>query len=478
MLYVSCDSEANKAYKTYQDVVDSTLDRYAHFTLLSTYRCCLLGTLEQDFHPKTNKMSVMEVMRQRFEGIGSVLGVIHLLDGQRIITCSSNGSLRVWNLKNGKQIGEDWRDGDGDVRSIALSPDGKKVVSGGWDGAVRLWDIDTGKVIAKWTGHTQRVLSVCWSQDGRRVLSGSWDGTVRQWDVESGETISILEPIVTGHTHVCAVVYSPDMTLVATGGCDGPWAFKQPVKSSVQIWDAKTGELVATLQGHTWTVACLAWTKDGKMLMSGSYDCTIRTWNTTNWEQIAVLFRHTNFVHAVAISPNGRILASASEDRTLQLWNLKHGHPISFVHLGHSFPVSSVSFSADGKLLATGCHDANAYTWDFDAIVERTGFPDSTAKKLALHWHPDATRRSPAYRLLHGFFSRVLPGRSHSSAQPGSTSLTHSLHRDHDTSLFSPLDWARNLFKPRRPVIVEVPVCYGVPRNKRIFAPVGMPHEP
>ncbi|KAG1821297.1 WD40-repeat-containing domain protein [Suillus variegatus] len=83
---------------------------------------------------------------QTFEGhTHLVYGAIHLPGGERIMTCSIDGSLRVWNLKSGKQIGDDWQDGDSQVRTIVLSPDEKKVVSGSEDGRVRLWDIDTGK---------------------------------------------------------------------------------------------------------------------------------------------------------------------------------------------------------------------------------------------------------------------------------------------------------------------------------------------
>ncbi|KAG2742989.1 WD40 repeat-like protein, partial [Suillus brevipes Sb2] len=201
--------------------------------------------------------------RQKFEGHTSrIWGVIHLPGGQRIITCSEDGSLRVWNMKSGKQIGEDWRDGDSAVWGIALSPDGKKVASGSDDGAVRLWDIEACKVVTKWTGHTRLVSSVCWSPDGRRVLSGSNDGTARQWDVETmlKPMEHILPSIETGHERVWVVVYSPDTTLIATGGLDGPWTGK-PIGSPVKIWDAKTGELVATLKGHTNSMCCLAWTK-------------------------------------------------------------------------------------------------------------------------------------------------------------------------------------------------------------------------
>jgi WD40 repeat protein len=315
--------------------------------------------------------------RQKFEGHTEIVwGAIHLPGGQRIITCSLDGSLRVWNVKSGKQIGDDWRDGDSAAWCIALSPDGKKVVNGSDDGAVRLWDIDTCKVVKKWTGHTEAVSSVCWSRDGRRVLSGSEDGTARQWEVESRETMPepieiILASIETGHEQVYAVVYSPDTTLIATSGYDDRDDNEYPIK----IWDAKTGKLVATLKGHSDRVECLAWTKDGKTLISGSDDCSIRTWNITKWEQTAVLVEHTDTVYAIAISPNDRILASASDDNTARLWNLDNREPISSP-IQHANEVTCVSFSAGGKQLATGCEDKNAYIWDVAAILRDAGLDD------------------------------------------------------------------------------------------------------
>jgi WD40 repeat protein len=321
--------------------------------------------------------------RQKFEGhTEGVGGVIHLPGGQRIITCSQDGSLRVWNVKSGKQIGDDWRDGDSGVWSIALSPDGKKVVSGSDDGAVRLWDIDTCKVIKKWTGHTGAVGSVCWSRDDRRVLSGSADGTARQWDVETNpEPIEIiLASINTRNDWVHAVVYSPDTTLIATGGLDDPY-IGNPAESSVNIWDAKTGKLVATLKGHTHAVRCLAWTKDGKTLISGSHDHSIRIWNTTKWEQITVLDEHNRTVGAIAISPNDCILASVSYDKTARLWNLENGQPIGSP-IQHAGSVYCVSFSGGGKRLATGCWDKNAYSWDVTAILREAGLYDLLDSKV------------------------------------------------------------------------------------------------
>jgi len=331
--------------------------------------------------------SVIRPIR-KFEGHTSwVIGAIHLPDGQRMMTCSLDGSLRVWKLETGKQIGENWRDGDSTVWTIVLSPDGKKVVSGSDDGGVRLWDIDTGKVLAKWMGHTKGVWSVSWSQDGQRVVSGSLDGTARVWDVEKG--VTILGPIETGHEDVRSVVYSPDMTFIATGGHDGPST--DSTESQVKIWDAKTGKLVVTLKGHTASVWCLAWTPDGKTLISGSVDHSIRTWNTTTWKQIAVLKGHTNTVYRIAISPNGRILASASWDKTARLlWNLDNSQPINSSHQHPSF-VNCVSFSADGKLLATGCDDHNAYIWDVSAILKEAGLEELLFDQRNESLHPSVS---------------------------------------------------------------------------------------
>jgi WD40 repeat protein len=99
-----------------------------------------------------------------------VTGAVHLPDRQHIVTCSDDGSLRLWNLKSGSQIGDDWRDEPENtevktrVNTISLSPNGKTIASANGDGIVRMWDVETGKVIAKRTEHAG---CLCWSPNGR-----------------------------------------------------------------------------------------------------------------------------------------------------------------------------------------------------------------------------------------------------------------------------------------------------------------------
>ncbi|KAG2069933.1 WD40 repeat-like protein [Suillus decipiens] len=292
-----------------------------------------------------------------------VTGIVHLPRRQCIITCSWDGTLRLWDMESSAQIGEDWHDGEKNVAvyGMALSPNSKTVVSGSGDGKVKLWDVDTGKVVAKWKGNTfGGVLSVCWSVDGSRVLCGSSHGTARVWDVKTCKTILELE---TGHLCVYTVTYSPDNAQIATGG----------FKEGVQIWDAKMGELLAILE-HDQTVCSLAWSSTE--LISASYG-PIRIFDTATWEEIAILDGHP-MVNAISLSQNNRLLASASDEKVACLWNLYTNLPVG-PPLQHEDHVECAAFSADGKVLVTGCDDKNVYVWDVHAILGEAGLQDLLA---------------------------------------------------------------------------------------------------
>jgi len=294
-----------------------------------------------------------------------VRGVVHLPGEQCIITCSVDGSLRLWDLESGTQIGEDWRDGNDAVQSMALSPNGKTIASGGDNGKVRLWDVETRKVILKWTGHTEVVYALCWSADGKRVASGSWDGTARVWDVKRGKNVLTIR---TEYHWVWAVIYSPDSSKLATGGDE---------EDAVKIWDAKTGEHLKTLNHHDYDmVRSLAWTPDGKKLViSGSYG-PIRIFDTATWQQIAILEGHTRQVSAISLSQNN-LLASVSLDKTARLWNLDANLPVLVgPPLQHKKDLRSAALSSDGKVLVTGCGNNNVYTWDVHAILQKASLED------------------------------------------------------------------------------------------------------
>lgn len=380
-----------------------------------------------------------------------VIGILRLPSRRRrrILTCSSDGSIRVWDLESSTQVGDAWKDkGSGTVATISLSPDGTTVASGSGDGAVRLWDINTGKVVKKWTGHKGVVWSVCWSPDGGRVASGSIDHTLRVWDVKSGNTI--LGPIgVTSNMPVLAC-YSPDGTMIATSGL------------RLKIWDANTGELLRTIQGKVWR---MAWISDGKTLIC--YGDGFRKLDTDTWTETSHFKGHRR-VNSILLSVNERILASVSSEKTVRLWDLENDKLIG-PPLYHEEMVRNAVFSKDGKFLTTGCNDGRIYTWDISAIIKEAGLLSDNAINNSV-LDADATRRrAPRIegirRAPQGFFDDFSTSREHPTTAPRQT--THPSR--------NPLSWAQNFVSGmlrrrdgsaiRLPRVVEVPLTAGKPRN-------------
>jgi hypothetical protein len=153
-----------------------------------------------------------------------------------------------------------------------------------------------------------------------------------------------------GRRPVDHLVFSPDGKSVASVGKD---------RRTVRAWDLATGEILATLRGHTDTVEALAFSPDGRTLASGSRDKTVKLWAVSNGQDTATLRGHTGYVSAVAFSPDGRVLASGGSggvDRAVKLWDLPTGKELaSCLHDPAPFSgVKCLAFSPDGKTLASG----------------------------------------------------------------------------------------------------------------------------
>ena len=117
----------------------------------------------------------------RFPGHeGAIRAVTFSPDSRRLASCSSDHTVRVWQIDGGAcQVLRGHTD---DVFAVAFHPDGTRLASAGRDRAVWLWDLARGEEVARLQGHTNYVWSLAFSPDGTTLASGSGDRTVRLWD--------------------------------------------------------------------------------------------------------------------------------------------------------------------------------------------------------------------------------------------------------------------------------------------------------
>ncbi|MDW8403025.1 serine/threonine-protein kinase [Chloroflexus sp.] len=162
---------------------------------------------------------------------------------------------------------------------------------------------------------------------------------------------TMLRRLITG-SQVRSVAFSPD----------GKWLLAGYDDYTVGIWDASTGEQVASLRGHESTVRTVAWHPDGKLAATGSDDETVRLWRTDDWQPLQIIQHPSCPIESIGFSPDGRYLAVGGWGNAITLYEIRQGkiEPIGlftcpFVH--------SLHFSPDGSLLAAGCYDGAIYLW-------------------------------------------------------------------------------------------------------------------
>jgi glucose repression regulatory protein TUP1 len=150
----------------------------------------------------------------------------------------------------------------------------------------------------------------------------------------------------------------------------------------VRVWNVQTGQQLERLKGHKDSVYSVAFSPDGKSLVSGSLDRTLRVWDLSQTQRAvdaagpndkietglgtcaSTLTGHKDYVLSVAISPDGQWVVSGSKDRSIQFWNIQSGQA-QFLLQGHKNSVISIDIARQGNLLASGSGDCHARIWSY-----------------------------------------------------------------------------------------------------------------
>jgi len=240
---------------------------------------------------------------------GTVNALAFLPDG-RLISASSDRSVRVWNVSD-PTAALVWTGHPDEVHTLAVSPSGDTVFTGGLDGTILRWTVADGASVSM-PGHEGEILQLRVSPDGARLASGSADRRARVWDVESAKSQFELR----GHGEAVHAVAFGRKRWLATGGAD----------RRVLVWDLASehpDESPRPLEGHEQTVTSLVFTRDSEVLASGSNDQTVRLWRLDTGDELKMP-GHDGVVSGLEVAADGSLLISAGFDGTVRAWPLAH----------------------------------------------------------------------------------------------------------------------------------------------------------
>ncbi len=196
---------------------------------------------------------------------------------------------------------------------------------------------------------------------------------------------STVKPLRTleGHTdRVEGVAFSPDGRRIISGG-GGHKEYGE-----IKVWDTATGEKILTIKEHTSPVRSVAFSPDGRRIVSGGEYGTVKVWNVATSEATLTFKGHMGAVFSLAFSPNGRQIASGSWDRTAKVWDAATGKEILTFN-GHTGPVCSVVFSPDGSRIVSGSYDGTAKVWDAATGKEILTLKGHTNRVLSVRFSLD-----------------------------------------------------------------------------------------
>jgi WD40 repeat protein/serine/threonine protein kinase/tetratricopeptide (TPR) repeat protein len=356
----------------------------------------------------------------------------------------------------------------GPVKQVLFSPDGKTLAvlalprgDGSFPAQIKCWNIARGQSILL-GGTRGNVLQLVFTPDSRTLLCTRLDqGPPQSWDVATGRELTVLANL----PRVVSLAFSPDGRTAIAGGIFG----------LVQLADVTTGQVTATLQSQLSNVRvdAVAFAADGKRV-AAARSGIVKVWDTVSGELHATLAGHTEGITSLMFFADGRTLLSCGSDGTVKFWDLPTRQERTSLR-----GVAGAVMAADGSFLVTRGWGGAVILWRAtarpEALARRNelGTDDSDSPLswlVAAEMAHAGGRQAEAEQLVRKSLARLgelaaaFPGRPEYRQHQGTAHIL--LGRVHQAS--KQLDSAKQCFDNARRLLEELAKQQpGIPAYRR-----------
>ena len=246
-------------------------------------------------------------------------------------------------------------------RSYALKfiPNPNLLVVGNYSGGMHVIDLAAGKEIRLFQLHQKTIFNIEYDEKRERLISLSSDGSYSVWSLPD---FKLLHHEVLTHLKVRCVAFRESKDEMAIGCGDG----------TIRIIHTDTFDELARLEGHDtdYSVNALAYTPDGKQLISGGRDARLAFWDLSNgYELINKIPAHNYAIYSIVFHPSEPIYATGSMDKTIRIWELGKMRPIKTIDLsngGHKNSVNKLLWSDFNDYLISTGDDRSIKVWNIE----------------------------------------------------------------------------------------------------------------
>jgi WD40 repeat protein len=332
-------------------------------------------------------------------------------DGRWLVSTHTDGAILIWNVVERQRVAN-LSEHSGAVYAVAYSRDGERIASTGEDSSIIIWNAATGHKEAVLIGHKSRANGVAFLPDGKQIISCGFQEPLILWDSAQGAALRTF--------------ISPPLGMPGSNGfavsSDGRW-----VATSNGVYDTADSRMVCIFNDKTengeanddWMsmnsqIYGLGFSKDGRLLACSTvYACHIGLIDTSNWEVIAHAQAPDSPFISLSFSPDGKYLATGDDNGNVELWKVSPLERLAVIGR-HAARVKAVAFSPDGKQVVSSSDDKTIALWNVSSrsLAVRIGTHAAPVRSVAFSpdgkhivsgEHDKSVRIHTRHRVLWGY---------------------------------------------------------------------------